>query len=130
KTATEVISEQSKTFKSKQSHEVIIESALIELVDIILIVADLYDIYSTNDDVDVRVAFDDSVAEDKSAEIDKQIRLVQAELQSKKRAIMEIFGVTDDEAQLIIEEIINEDRLFSSRDPVDKIQSVMFGEEE
>src|SRR5690625_1916593 len=130
KTATEVISEQSKTFKSKQSHEVIIESALIELVHVILTIAELYGIYSTNEEIEVSVAFDDSIAEDKSAEIDKQIRLVQAELQSKRRAIMDIFGVTEEEAQLIIEEIINEDRLFNARDPVDEMQSVMFGAEE
>ena len=43
---------------------------------------------------------------------------------------MEIFGVTEDEAQLIIEEIINEERLFDARDPVDEMQSVMFGAEE
>src|SRR5690625_4660008 len=130
KTATEVISEQSKTFKSKQSHEVIIESALIELVHVILTVAELYGIYSTNEEIEVSVAFDDSIAEDKSAEIDKQIRLVQAELQSKTRAIREIFGVTKEEAELIMEEIISEDRLFNARDPVDEMQSVMFGAEE
>src|SRR5690625_981997 len=130
KTATEVISEQSKTFKSKQSHEVIIERALIELVHVILTVAELYGIYSTNEEIEVSVAFDDSIAEDKSAEIDKQIRLVQAELQSKTRAIREIFGVTKEEAELIMEEIISEDRLFKARDPVDEMQSVMFGAEE
>lgn len=130
KTATEVISEQSKTFKSKQSHEVIIESALIELVHVILTIAELYGLHSTSEELEISVAFDDSIAEDKAAEIDKQIRLVQAELQSKNRAIREIFGVTEEEAQLIIEEIINEDRLFNARDPVDEMQSVMFGEEE
>src|SRR5690625_2962861 len=87
KTATEDISEQSKTFKSKQSHETIIEAGLIELVDLILIIADLYDIYKSSGDVEVSVAFDDSIAEDKAAEIDKQIKLVLNDLQSKRRAI-------------------------------------------
>src|SRR5690625_7709024 len=71
KTATEVISEQSKTFKSKQSHEVIIESALIELVHVILTIAELYGIYSSNEEIEVSIAFDDSIAEDKAAEIDR-----------------------------------------------------------
>ena len=126
KTATEVISEQSKTFKSKQSHEVIIESALIELVNVILTIAELYGIYSTNEDVEVSVAFDDSIAEDKSAEIDKQIRLVQAELQSKRRAIMEAQGVTEEEAMLIIEEIIEEQKLNTP----DIDDSILFGDRE
>src|SRR5690625_1986118 len=126
KTATEVISEQSKTFKSKQSHEVIIESALIELVHVILTVAELYGIYSTNEEIEVSVAFDDSIAEDKSAEIDKQIRLVQAELQSKRRAIMDIFGVTEDEAELIVAEIIEEQKL--NAPGID--DSILFGDRE
>src|SRR5690625_3503946 len=126
KTATEVISEQSKTFKSKQSHEVIIESALIELVHVILTIAELYGIYSTNEEIEVTVAFDDSIAEDKSAEIDKQIRLVQAELQSKNRAIMDIFGVTEDEAELIVAEIIEEQKLNAP----DIDDTILFGDRE
>jgi len=129
KTATEVISEQSKTFKSKQSHEVIIESALIELVHVILTIAELYGIYSTNEDVDVTVAFDDSIAEDKGAEIDKQIKLVNAELTSRKRAIKKVLGVTDEEAEEILQEIKEETRLMESRDPTYE-NSIMFGGEE
>src|SRR5690625_2262953 len=113
KTATEVVSEQSKTFKSKQSHEVIIEEGLLELIDSILAIAETFGLFTSRDELDVKVAFDDSIAEDKNAEINKQVQLVSSELQSKKRAIMKIFGVTEDEALLIIEEI-NEERLKSS----------------
>lgn len=110
KTATEVISEQSKTFKSKQSHEIIIEAALQELIGSIVIMAELYDMISVSGEYDVKVSFDDSIAEDKSAEIDKQIRLVQSELQSKKRAIIKIFGVTEEEAEEVINEIMEEQK--------------------
>src|SRR5690625_4511056 len=103
KTATEVVSEQSKTFKSKQSHEVIIEAGLIELIESILAIAETYGLFTSRDELDVKVAFDDSIAEDKAAEINKQVQLVSSELQSKKRAIMKIFGVTEDEALLIID---------------------------
>src|SRR5690625_3716402 len=105
KTATEVISEQSKTFKSKQSHEIIIEAGLIELIESILAIAETYELFVNTEELEISVAFDDSIAEDKAAEINKQVQLVQAELQSKKRAIMKIFGVTDDEAMEIIAEI-------------------------
>lgn len=123
KTATEVVSEQSKTFKSKQSHEVIIEAALQELIGSIVAMAQLYNIAHVSDEYEVVVAFDDSIAEDKQAEITKQIQLVAAELQSKKRAIMKIFGVTEDEALEIIREIEQE----QYREPT---ESMMFGDRE
>jgi len=125
KTATEVVSEQSKTFKSKQSHEVIIESGLIELIESILAIAETYELFASKDELEISVAFDDSIAEDKSAEIDKQVLLVNAELQSKKRAIRKIFGVTDDEAMEIITEIVEEQK--QAEPPMD---STMFGEGE
>ena len=129
KTATEVISEQSKTFKSKQSHETIIESGLIELVDVILVIAglDMYGIFTANEDIEVTVAFDDSIAEDKAAEIDKQVKLVQAELQSRVRAIMDIFGITEDEALKVIKEIADESRQMMPEPPDD---SHLFGDRE
>lgn len=110
KTATEVISEQSKTFKSKQSHEVIIEAGLQELIEAILAIAsdDLYGLFTGEADLDIQIAFDDSIAEDKAAEINKQVQLVGAELQSKKRAIRKIFGVTEEEAEEIMTEIVEE----------------------
>src|SRR5699024_4265959 len=98
KTATEVVSEQSKTFKSKQSHEIIIGEALIEVVEIILKLADMYKLHTAKEDLEIAVKFDDSIAEDKNAEIDKQVKLVLNGLQSKIRAIMEVQGVTEGEA--------------------------------
>lgn len=126
KTATEVISEQSKTFKSKRSHEIIIESGLVELIGSILAIADTYDIFKGDAELEVSVSFDDSIAEDKSAEIDKQVRLVQAELQSRVRAIMDIFGVTKEEAEEIISEITEEQRRTAPQ--ID--DSVLFGDRE
>lgn len=126
KTATEVISEQSKTFKSKQSHEIIIEAGIIDLIESILAIAELYDLHSATEEYEISVSFDDSIAEDKAAEIDKQVQLVQAELQSKKRAIMKIFGVTEDEAREIITEI-NEEQKMATPEIDD---SILFGERE
>src|SRR5690625_5149464 len=126
KTATEVISEQSKTFKSKQSHEIIIEAGLCELIESILAIAETYELFASKDELEISIAFDDSIAEDKAAEINKQVQLVQAELQSKKRAIMKIFGVTDDEAMEIIAEIAEEQKMTAPE--VD--DSVLFGERE
>src|SRR5690625_1744221 len=126
KTATEVISEQSKTFKSKQSHEVIIEAGIIDLIESILALANTYGIYKGDRELEISVAFDDSIAEDKQAEINKQVQLVQSELQSKKRAIKKIFGVTDEEAMEIIAEIAEEQK--QTAPEVD--ESVLFGARE
>ena len=131
RTATEVVSENSKTFKSKQSHEIIIEAGLIELIESILTLAELYGLHSTNiDDLEISIAFDDSVAEDKNAEIDKQIKLVNAELISRKRAIMKVLGVTEEEALEILQEITEEQRLGAPDLQELQAESVLFGDRE
>src|SRR5699024_4474613 len=84
-------------------------------------------IFTANEDIEVTVAFDDSIAEDKAAEIDKQVKLVQAELQSRVRAIMDIFGITEDEALKVIKEIADESRQMMPEPPDD---SHLFGDRE
>ncbi|WP_235600009.1 phage portal protein [Alkalihalobacillus trypoxylicola] len=111
KTATEVVSEQSKTFKSKQSHETIIESGLQDLIYTILELANWGSIYKNSGNFDITVGFDDSIAEDKGSEIKQQIQLVTSNLQSKKRAIMRIHDVTEKEALEILTEINEENKV-------------------
>lgn len=129
KTATEVVSEQSKTFKSKQSHEIIIEAALQELIGSIVAMAELYGIIRVSGEYEVTVTFDDSIAEDKSAEIDKQSQMVLNGLQSKKRAIIKIHGVTEDEAIEILQEIAEEEGK-TQEEEEDELDSILFGEGE
>ncbi|AST93014.1 portal protein [Sutcliffiella cohnii] len=111
KTATEVVSENSKTFRTKQSHENVIEAGLTELIDVIVQLAELYDLFSgPKDGWEVTVAFDDSIAEDQTAEINKQTQLVTNKLQSRKRAIMRIHGLSEEEATLLLQEIAEENK--------------------
>lgn len=130
KTATEVVSEQSKTFKSKQSHEIIIEAGLQELIDSIVTIAELYGLFVAPNDYEVSIAFDDSIAEDKSAEITKQIEMIHGGIQSKKRAIMKVHGVTEDEALEILSEINEEEKAASPDLEELERESVLFGERE
>lgn len=130
KTATEVVSEQSKTFKSKLSHEIIVEAGLQELIDSIVAIAELYGLYNASDKYEVSIAFDDSIAEDKGAEIDKQIKLVTNGLTSKKRAIMKILGVTEEEALEILQEVYAEERRVSPELEELEREFVLFGERE
>lgn len=132
KTATEVVSEQSKTFKSKQSHEIIIEAALQELIGSIVVLAQLYEIISTTGDYEVIVSFDDSIAEDKDAEIDRQIKLTLNGLQSKKRAAMDIFGITEEDAIELIQEIYEEEYKHTERQEREETEqeTALFGSRE
>lgn len=130
KTATEVVSEQSKTFKSKQSHEVIVEAGLQDLVDAIVAVAKLYNLFTAPAEYEVAVSFDDSIAEDKGAEIAQQIQLVSSQLTSRKKAIMKIHGVTEDEAEQLLQEIFEEERNGSPDYEEIQQQSVLFGAKE
>jgi A118 family predicted phage portal protein len=108
KTATEVVSENSKTFRTKQGHETIIEAGLQELIEVIVQVAELYEIFTGPEEYEVTVTFDDSIAEDQTAEINKQIQLVTNGLTSKKKAIMKIHGLTEEEAERLLKEIREE----------------------
>ncbi|SEP57058.1 phage portal protein, putative, A118 family [Virgibacillus subterraneus] len=118
KTATEVVSENSKTFKSKKSHETIIEAGLQEVIESIVAVAQLYGLYKAPADYEVTVTFDDSIVEDNAAEQSRQIQLITNKLQSRKRAIMNIHGLGDDEALELIKEI-NEENATANAESVD-----------
>ncbi|WOA61067.1 phage portal protein [Bacillus mycoides] len=111
KTATEVVSENSKTFKTKQSHETILEDCLRDLVDVIVDIAALYDVFQTTEDYEVTVTFDDSIAEDQTAEINKQILLVTSGLTSKIKALMKVHGISEEEAQQLLKQITEENRM-------------------
>ncbi|MET3504950.1 A118 family predicted phage portal protein [Halalkalibacter oceani] len=109
KTATEVVSENSKTFKSKQSHENVIEAGLTELIEVIVQTAELYELFNRPDEGwEVTVTFDDSIAEDQTAEINKQVQLVSNKLTSRKKAIMKIHGLSANEAEQLMKEISEE----------------------
>ncbi|WDF02947.1 phage portal protein [Shouchella hunanensis] len=112
KTATEVVSENSKTFKTKQSHENVIEAALTELVDCIVQTAELYETFSApTGEWEVTVSFDDSIAEDKLGEINKQTLMLSSGIQSKKRAIMKVHGLSEEEAIQWLQEIAEENKI-------------------
>lgn len=118
KTATEVISENSKTFRTKQSHEVLIAEGIKGLVDLIIELARLYEFkdFTFIDEYDVRVTFDDSVAEDKNGDLQYWIQLVTNQLATKKRAIMKVLGLTEEEAEEEIQAIIEENKAVTPGD--------------
>jgi A118 family predicted phage portal protein len=108
KTATEVVSENSETFRTKQDHETNVEAAIQELVDAIVEIADTFEVFPRPADYEVSVAFDDSIAQDKDADINEQIKLLTNGLQLRKKALMKIHGLTEKEAEAMLKEIQEE----------------------
>ncbi|WP_342739961.1 phage portal protein [Salipaludibacillus aurantiacus] len=119
KTATEVVSENSKTFKSKQSHEIIIEEALTELIDIIVYLSQTFGSLPTvSGEYQTSIHFDDSIAEDRTAEAERIYQDLQNKIIPKKRAIMKRYGLTEDEAKEWLAEI-NEENATATADSLD-----------
>lgn len=109
-TATQVISVNSKTYKTKNSHETLVEDGIKDLIISILDMANLYGLFDGDRDVDVTVDFDDSIAEDRQSNYTFYASATADKLIPKKEAIMRIFKVTEEQAQKWIEEIRADDQ--------------------
>lgn len=123
KTATEVVSENSKTYKTVRNFQNMVRPAVIRLVDNIIAVASLYEM-QTDDGQSVRslaergyevnVAMDDGITQDRQTNINEGIALVGAGLMSKKTFLTDPKygqGLTEEAAQAELEEIANEGRV-------------------
>ena len=108
KTATEVISDKSDLYQNLKKNEKIIKSAIIGLVKAIAFL-------DGKKNVKVTVDFDDSIIEDSNTTIDRNIKLTQAGLRSKKTAIMEINKCSEQEAEKELEKI-HEDGQITGQD--------------
>ena len=118
KTATEVISENSKTFGTVKAHENIICDSLKEMVDAIFELAVHYGLTWQGQTIEsliangyeVSVKFDDSIIQDKDAEINQGTMLVGAGLMSKKKFMMDTLGYTEEVANRELAQISEESR--------------------
>jgi A118 family predicted phage portal protein len=113
KTATEVISENSKTYGTVKAHENIIRDALTDMVHAIIDLAVRYGLTWNGQPVEsligagynVSVRFDDSIIQDKDAEINQGVMLVGAALMSKKKFMVDVLGYTPEDAEKELEQI-------------------------
>lgn len=104
KTATEVISDKSDLYQNRQKNAIIVNAALINMVEAIAFL-------DVGKEVEVSIDFDDSIIEDTNTTIDKNIKLVQSGLRSKLTAIMEINKCTEDEAMKELERIAGDNQI-------------------
>ena len=118
KTATEVISENSKTFGTVKAHEQGLKDTLTQMVHAIIELAVHYGLTWKGqsiesliaDGYEVSVTFDDSIIEDKNAEINRGTMLVGAGLMSKKKFMTDTLGYTEEDAENELKQIGEENK--------------------
>ena len=116
KTATEVVSENSKTFGTVRAHENNIRESLERMVRAIFELAAHYGITWKGQTIeslisggyDISVKFDDSIIQDKDAEINQGTMLVGAGLMSKKKFMIDVLGYTPEDADAELAQIKTE----------------------
>jgi A118 family predicted phage portal protein len=123
KTATEVVSENSKTYKTVKNFQNMIRPAVIRLVENIIAVASLYDMKTDDGQsvselaargYEVNIAMDDGITQDRQTNINEGISLVGAGLMSKKKFLTDPkYGqaLTDQDADAELQRIAEEKRM-------------------
>ncbi len=122
KTATEVISENSKTYKTVKTFQNNIKPAIKKLVENIITVASLYDVKYQNESIsslvkngyEVKITMDDGITQDRQTNIQEGITLVGAKLMSKYKFLTDSKygqGLTEEEANKELERIQNEGKV-------------------
>lgn len=122
KTATEVISENSKTYKTIKAQQLQVKNAIAKIVDGIIQVAELYDLSWNGNSIralaangwETKVVFDDSILQDRQTNIDEGIKLLNNGVMSKKRFLVDKLGYTEEEAVAELAEIAKESRVTQS----------------
>lgn len=97
KTATEVVSDNSKTFKTKQAYENNLTNGVIQIMDAIK--------YLVRGAGDNSIVFSDSVIEDRNSKATYWINLYSAGLAPLSLVLQKIHGVSHEDAQKMAEEI-------------------------
>lgn len=125
KTATEVVSENSKTYKTVRNFQNMVRPAIIRLIDNIIAVASLYDMQTEDGEsvaalaakgYEVNIAMDDGITQDRQTNINEGIMLVSAGLMSKKTFLTDPKygqGLTEEAADQELQRIAEEQRVSS-----------------
>lgn len=110
KTATEVISENSKTYQTVKDICNIIEENLVGIVDVMMRLAWMYDVTDIEipDDVEIKVNWDDSVIGDKYTDADYYIKLNMNGIISKRAIMRRQLNMTEEQIDEMFEEIRRE----------------------
>lgn len=113
KTATEVVSQNSETYRTKNSHEVLIEAGIKDLIQTILEFGQLYGLYpkgNENLEIEIGIDFDDSIAQDRQENYNFYAGAVGAKMMPKLEGIMRAFKIPEDKALEWIAQIEEQDK--------------------
>jgi A118 family predicted phage portal protein len=110
RTATEVISQNSQTYRTVEGHQNLIREAIEGLIKSIVELSFSQGLIS-NKTYEINIHFDDSIITDKNADIENAIKLNAAGLLSKVDAMMKIHGYDMITAKTKLQEIVNEQRV-------------------
>lgn len=88
KTATEVISENSDTYRTKEHHQMVIKDVVLDLVNVVMFLNGL-----TSSTIDIE--FDDSIIQNKDAKIDTGLKLLNAGIISKRTFLKDYLEYDD-----------------------------------
>ena len=69
-----------------------------------------------DDSLEISVNFDDSIITDENTEIDNNIKLTNARLKPRIKAIMDLYEVDEKEAQKMLNQITDEDKVEGDSD--------------
>lgn len=122
KTATEVISENSKTYKTIKSNQLQIKMAIDQVINAIIQVAALYNVTHEGQSIESmaskgwesKVVFDDSILQDRQTNINEGVLLVTNGLKSKMSFLTDIMGLTEGEAEKELKQIAEERNVTAS----------------
>ncbi|USL89246.1 portal protein [Bacillus phage vB_BceS_LY1] len=116
KTATEVVSENSKTYRTRRQHLTPVEEGLKHIVRSILVIADMYGFYASDLEQEITVNFDDSLSEDRDTNADYWIKLKTMGLAPAVMAIQKVLKVTEEEAIEIAAQVKEEQAAMMPQD--------------
>ncbi len=104
RTATEVISRNSRTYRTQAHYRGLIAEGLTQLMELICVMGKMAGQLSDNASESASIMFADGIAEDDSSRTERAINLYNAGLISRARALSHINGITLDEAKKLEKE--------------------------
>lgn len=115
RTATEVISEKSTTYKNMKKHQELIAYQLTNMTKSIIKIGVLNNLISDGD-YDIKIKFDDSViVDDNTKRTEDRLDVIQGNL-TRKEYLLRNFGYSDNEAEQMITNILEEQKQFKDLD--------------
>lgn len=120
KTATEVISDNNKMFRRKKKHEILLESALYDLISCICYALSVFGTYNLTDE-GLTIKFDDSIVENVGAIAERSLKELNNGIISVVEYRERIFGESYDLAKQKYLEVLEENREIPRKEEVDEI---------